>query len=253
MALNVIEPTERDSPETTGTTLNTPKCFHVEIFGKHFDGKPVLGDICLALKPGSFNVITGPSGCGKSTLLKIIAGLDGAFNGFTANTPLRVGFAFQEPRLLPWRTVRENIALVCPDDQEVEALLEEMNLLEAAALYPSQISLGMARRASLARAIAVNPNLLLLDEPLVSLDEPTADLLRGQLLELWQRRRPTVLMVTHNLREALQLADWILVLGGSPTRLQTEYFYPHPRQERDRTWIDQELPLLEGQLIGSSN
>lgn len=229
------------------TALET---LNVELFGKQFGEQVVLGDISLALPTGSFTVITGPSGCGKTTLIKIIAGLDLQFTGFTANMPLNIGVAFQEPRLIPWRTVRDNIKLVCQSGDEVDRLLEEMGLLDAADRFPGQISLGMARRAALARAFAVKPNLLLLDEPLVSLDEGNAERIRRQLLALWLQYRPTVMMVTHDLREALQLADRILILGGDPTQIQAEREYTQPQHDRDSAWIERELEALKIESSG---
>lgn len=240
-ALNATtaETVAAESEPATQETLN------VELFGKQFGEQVVLGDISLSLPAGSFTVITGPSGCGKTTLIKIIAGLDQQFSGFTANRPLNTGIAFQEPRLIPWRTVRDNIKLVCQSGDEVDRLLAEMGLLDAADRFPGQISLGMARRAALARAFAVKPNLLLLDEPLVSLDEGNAERIRQQLLALWLQHGPTVMMVTHDLREALQLADRILILGGTPTRIQAQREYPQPQYDRDSAWIEQQLETLK--------
>jgi len=177
------------------------------------------------IAPNEFCVLFGPSGCGKSTLLNIIAGIDRSFSGgfrFDGNCVPRIGYVFQAPRLLPWRTVRENLELVLRRDADpavVEALLGEVGLAEAAGFYPSRLSGGMARRAALARAFAIDPDLLLLDEPFVSLDAAAAVRLRALLLRLVTTRPATVLFVTHDAAEAVTLADRILLLTPSPGRV----------------------------------
>lgn len=180
----------------------------------------VLKDIAFQVEPGSFVVITGPSGCGKSTLLNIIAGLDEDYEGtidLGENGDQRFAYVFQTPRLLPWRTVYENIALVLPKGDprlaNIPELLDRVGLNEAASAYPEMISLGMQRRAALARAFVLEPEFLLMDEPFVSLDDPTAQGLRELLVELWSRRPTTVLFVTHDRAEAVMLGTRILRLG----------------------------------------
>jgi len=180
----------------------------------------VLKDVSFKVEPGSFVVITGPSGCGKSTLLNIIAGLDKDYEGKIdfGNGEQRIAYVFQAPRLLPWRTVYENIALVLPDGDprraNIPELLERVGLTEAASAYPEMISLGMQRRAALARAFILEPEFLLMDEPFVSLDDPTAQGLRELLVELWSRRPTTVIFVTHDRAEAVMLGTRILRLSG---------------------------------------
>ena len=188
----------------------------------------VLKDIAFKVEPGSFVVITGPSGCGKSTLLNIIAGLDKEFEGqidFGDSGAQRLAYVFQAPRLLPWRTVYENIALALPDGDprvaNIPELIDRVGLQEAASAYPEMISLGMQRRAALARAFILEPEFLLMDEPFVSLDDPTAQGLRELLVELWSRRPTTVIFVTHDRTEAVMLATRILRLsGGSASILE---------------------------------
>ncbi len=160
-------------------------------------GRPIIAlhNLEAHIAPSEFCVIIGPSGCGKTTLLNIIAGLDRDFGGVLSFEPAggptpRIGYVFQSPRLLPWRTVRENVALVRPhnrDRLELEALLGEIGLADAADIYPTRLSGGMARRAALARAFAITPDLLLMDEPFLSLDEPAADRLRRLLVRLVRR------------------------------------------------------------------
>jgi ABC-type nitrate/sulfonate/bicarbonate transport system ATPase subunit len=207
----------------------------IEIRRKNFpadDGTEetaVLADVALEIDAGSFLAILGPSGCGKTTLLNIVAGLDGAFDGrihwdTSANGGFaNIGYVFQKPTLLPWRKVGENLRLVMTPDQIDRQMdrvwLEAMGLGAYADRYPKDLSVGMSRRVSLARAFAVEPDLLLMDEPFVSLDEETAQDLRNLLLETLKRKPTTVLFVTHDSREALQLAQRVVLLSGSPARV----------------------------------
>ncbi|MEK0083109.1 ABC transporter ATP-binding protein [Benzoatithermus flavus] len=188
--------------------------------------KRVLENVRLSVEPGERLAIIGPSGCGKTTLLNIAAGLDRDFEGrLVRDRSARLAYVFQEPRLLPWRTVADNLRFVLFDDDPTEvdaritAVLAEVGLEGTQAVFASRLSLGMARRAALARAFVVRPDLLLLDEPFVSLDEPTAQHLRLLLLELLERHRTTVLFVTHALHEAIMLADRLLFLTASPARV----------------------------------
>jgi ABC-type nitrate/sulfonate/bicarbonate transport system ATPase subunit len=202
--------------------------------------RPVLRDVAFRLAPGAFVAVLGPSGCGKTTLLNLVAGLDTAFSGAVrvADAPqagVRIGYVFQQPRLLPWRTVFENIALALPRGAgaaSIMALLDEVGLAEARDVYPHRLSVGMARRAAIARAFAIRPELLLMDEPFVSLDEATADRLRQMLLGLWRSHPTTVLFVTHDLREAIVLADRILILSAAPGRLLADLPVTLPRTQR---------------------
>jgi NitT/TauT family transport system ATP-binding protein len=195
-------------------------------------GRIVLEGLRFALAPREIVALVGPSGCGKTTLLKLIGGLDTDFTGRIAWTHVgrpAIGTVFQEPRLLPWRTVRQNIDLVLPsgiDPRSVDALLDLLGLSAAGALYPAQLSLGMARRAAIARAFAIAPEIVLLDEPFVSLDPAMAELSRGVLLTAWRLRPTTALLVTHDLAEAVSLADRILVLAGAPAAIARQIEVP---------------------------
>jgi NitT/TauT family transport system ATP-binding protein len=179
----------------------------------------------LTVEAGSLVAITGPSGCGKTTLLNIVARLDRDFEGRVSHGPgpTRLAYAFQTPRLLPWRTVRDNVALALPAHHpglsQLDKLLDRVGLAAVAAEYPDRLSLGMQRRVALARAFVIEPDILLMDEPFVSLDEPTAWDLRGLLLDLWSRRRATVLFVTHDRTEAVALATRLVVLSSPPARI----------------------------------
>jgi NitT/TauT family transport system ATP-binding protein len=170
--------------------------------------------------------------------LNIIAGLDKEYEGKIdfGNSDQRIAYVFQTPRLLPWRTVHENIALVLPPGDprlaNIPELIERVGLEEAASAYPEMISLGMQRRAALARAFVLEPEFLLMDEPFVSLDDPTAQSLRELLVELWSRRPTTVLFVTHDRAEAVMLATRILRLSGGSANIAEDV--PVPLSVADR-------------------
>lgn len=195
----------------------------------------VLGEISIALANGELAALVGPSGCGKTTLLRIIAGLDRDFEGkVLLPTHGRLGIVFQEPRLLPWRSVEDNVRLAAPQASEttLSALFATLGLTEHRRHYPGELSLGLARRVALARAFAVEPDLLILDEPFVSLDAALAERLRAELIELVSRRPVTTLLVTHSIDEAIGLADRVFLLSPSPARLLAEVPIEHPRSRR---------------------
>lgn len=201
------------------------------------DGADVvaLAGLDFAVPAGQFACILGPSGCGKTTLLSIIAGLDRAYEGSVrrAAGAGRLGMVFQTPRLMPWLSVCENVRLALEPpprgEGRAEELLREMQLGALIDAFPRQLSGGQQRRVALARAFVNDPDLLLLDEPFQSLDAPTAQHLRELLLALWARRRPTILFVTHDLREALSLGDRVLFLSAGPGRLVLDLPLDLPR------------------------
>lgn len=199
----------------------------------------VLRDLNFTVERNEFVCLVGPSGCGKTTTLRLLLGLDHAFEGSIklpgAGEP-RIGMVFQEPILLPWRTVEENVRLALPGTlrgKNLDQLFEALGLAHMRAFYPGELSLGLARRAALARALAIEPDLLVLDEPFVSLDETTAQQLRYLLLEIWSGHPTTVLMVTHNLLEAIMLADRIIVLSPRPSHVVGSFLVRVPRQSRN--------------------
>jgi NitT/TauT family transport system ATP-binding protein len=203
---------------------------------------PAIRDLVLDIRPQSMTVLMGPSGCGKTTLMRIVAGLDDRYVGevgIPEGTPL--GFMFQEPRLLPWRTVRQNIQIVAPgiSGTDLEHLAASVGIADMMPRYPQELSLGLARRVALARAFATKPNLLLLDEPFVSLDERTADRLRRLLLEVWSARPTTAILVTHNAREAILLADHLVLLAPRPTHVVADVPITVPQSERDATVVEE--------------
>jgi ABC-type nitrate/sulfonate/bicarbonate transport system ATPase subunit len=195
------------------------------------DALPVLGRIDLTLGRREIVALVGPSGCGKTTLLRIAGGLDTAFQGTLAweggVTP-RIGTVFQEPRLLPWRSVRQNLLLAQRDENPdlASALLRTLDLSAFQDAWPGTLSLGMARRVAIARAFAIEPELVLLDEPFVSLDPEAARRGQALLLAAWHARPTAALLVTHGRAEAEALADRILLLGGTPTEVLAEAIVP---------------------------
>ncbi len=199
----------------------------------------VMENLRLDIKAHEFVCLVGPSGCGKTTLLNIVAGLDHDFDGTIqlanrSQTPV-IGYVFQTPRLLPWRNIRENIELVLSPDQDhgqVDTLLNIMGLDQFQDYYPERLSLGMSRRVALARAFAIEPDLLLLDEPFVSLDAPTGRRIRELLWDVWCKRPHSVLFVTHDLREAIGLADRLFFLSAAPAGLVAEIEVDIPRDQR---------------------
>jgi ABC-type nitrate/sulfonate/bicarbonate transport system ATPase subunit len=195
----------------------------------------VLNDIAFTLRQGEVGAIVGPSGCGKTTMLRIIAGLDRDYDGSIARPPDgRLGMVFQEPRLLPWRTVEDNVRLIAPhaDAGELATLFEVLGLAVHRAHYPGALSLGLARRVALARAFAVKPELLLLDEPFVSLDQPLAARLRDELVTLVDRYAVITLLVTHDVGEAVALADRLILLSARPARILADMPIATPRRLR---------------------
>ena len=215
----------------------------VAIARKAFEKPPnlVLEGIEFRVAPGEFVAIVGPSGAGKSTLLNIVAGLDRRYEGRVESSgpseagerEPRIGYVFQAPRLMPWLSALDNVRLVLPPDSTsadtAREVLREVGLEGYEDAYPGQLSGGMQRRVALARAFGVNPALLLMDEPFGSLDEPLAWRLREHLQTLWLHRRSMVLFVTHNLEEALSLADRVLFLSPRPARVVWEQNVDLPR------------------------
>jgi ABC-type nitrate/sulfonate/bicarbonate transport system ATPase subunit len=201
----------------------------------------VVRDLELRLEAGSFGALIGPSGCGKTTILRIAAGLDADFRG-QLRTPGagRLGMVFQEPRLLPWRSVEDNIRLALPAHQtdiDLTDLFETLGLGSHLARYPGELSLGLARRAAIARAFAIRPDFLLLDEPFVSLDDAIAARLRNELMALTTQTEVTTLMVTHHLEEAVQLADRLFFLSDRPAHIILEKALLLPRAARSKEVI----------------
>jgi NitT/TauT family transport system ATP-binding protein len=205
----------------------------VNILRKVYDSRGgvrlAIAGLAFEVREGELVCVLGPSGAGKTTALNIIAGLDSSFEGtisFGGGKPQRLSYVFQDPRLLPWRTLIENVALPLkgkPDAFERAASwLDRVGLSGCHQLHPGQASVGMQRRAAIARAFAFGPTVLLMDEPFVSLDEKAAAELRSLFIALWQAERVTTLFVTHNVAEAAELATRVLVFSGSPAKVAAD-------------------------------
>jgi NitT/TauT family transport system ATP-binding protein len=210
---------------------------------------PVLDDVNFTVRPGEFIALLGPSGCGKSTLLRLVAGLETPRSGtlredgdaVTGPHPSRV-VVFQDPTLFPWRTVWNNVALgleaqgiLNSQRARVDAAIDLVGLSQFRNAYPHQLSGGMAQRVALARALVNDPKILILDEPLGKLDSLTRITMQAELMALWQRKGFTTLLVTHDVEEALFLANRVIVFSDRPARIKADIAVgrPYPRHRGD--------------------
>ena len=238
---------------------------HISGLVKRFDAAiPAVGPVDLVLETGRIAAVIGRSGTGKSTLLRLLAGLEqpNAGRALLDGEPIRpddVGVVFQEPRLMPWLDVAANVGFGLGHlprherDDAVAEVLEVVGLTAHAAKLPKQLSGGMAQRVALARALAVRPRLLLLDEPFSALDPLTRLSMQDHLLELWRHYGPTIVLISHDMDEALALADHIVVLDGPPGRVVAEFGpdLPHPRRRTSPSFQRWRHRLVD--VLGSSN
>ncbi len=218
-----------------------------------------LHDINLTIEEGEFFIFLGPSGCGKSTLLRIISGLEPKFKGsqiFRDDIHKEdFSFVFQQFALLPWLTVEENIflglqarnTLTTDKKKEVLELIKSLGLEKFINEYPKELSGGMKQRVGIARALAINPKVIFLDEPFSALDSFTAKILREELLSIWHERKMTIIMVTHNIEEAIQLGDRIGVMSSRPGTINTIKIntLPRPRELRSKEFFEMEDNLTK--------
>ncbi len=221
----------------------------------------VLNDISFGAEPGTFLALVGESGCGKTTLLRILAGLECAdhgivqINGKAVSGPnADCGMMFQQNALFPWLTVRENIEFgpkmlrkSQQDQARINELLQIMRLEDFSNVYPAKISGGMQQRAALARALANDPSVLLLDEPLGALDAFTRMRLQDELIRIWQWQKNTMLMITHDVDEAVYLAQKVIILTPRPSRIQKELAIslPYPRDRTSSEFVGLRNEILE--------
>jgi NitT/TauT family transport system ATP-binding protein len=225
------------------TAVNVPK-LAVHGLRKFFGELEVLSDISVDVADGEFVSIVGPSGCGKTTFLRIVDGLEAPDHGEIAIDGRRMtrpgpdrAFVFQADSLLPWRTVWSNAAIgleirgnvTAEERRRVRALLELVGLRGFERYYPRQLSGGMRQRVNLARALAVDPAVLLMDEPFAALDAQTREIMQTELLRIWSQARKTVLFITHQIDEAVYLSDRVLVFGRRPGRIQEDLHIDLPR------------------------
>jgi sulfonate transport system ATP-binding protein len=204
------------------------------------ESRLILDAFAFEVKQGEVCALLGPSACGKTTLLRIISGLDKNFEG-TVNLlgGTKIGMVFQEPRLLPWRTVTENLRLAGAVSQaDIIAVTQALGLSHHLNHFPQELSLGLARRVAIARAFAILPDLLILDEPFVSLDSALAQRLREELKLLVKARKTTALLVTHDVEEAIFLSDKMLIFSGPPGRLIGEIKIEDPRHALSRQALE---------------
>ncbi|WP_243450418.1 ABC transporter ATP-binding protein [Desulfosporosinus sp. Sb-LF] len=222
----------------------------VENVDKEINGENVLEGISFSLEEGDFACLTGPSGCGKTTLLRLVAGLIQpsfgriCLNGSLAGTKPDSGYVFQEGALFPWLTVTQNVTFSLKlrgiSPKETRDLVQDvLNLVELSGFedyYPKELSGGMRMRVALARVLVYQPKLILMDEPFAALDSRTRNKLQSDMVALWQRLKPTILMVTHNIDEAVYLSNKIIVLSGRPGRIleQINVAMDRPRERTER-------------------
>lgn len=231
----------------------TVDCLH-KVFTTPTEPQTVIDNISFEVADQSFLSLVGPSGCGKTTLLNIISGIEAATSGSVEmkenGQPAKLAYVFQEPRLLPWRSVFDNLMYVQPVQDEaardrVNTALERVGLAHAAKKWPGQLSGGQQQRIGIARAFSVEPDVLLMDEPFSHLDAITARGLREHLQELWAHTRKTVIFVTHDVSEAAELSDRILMLApGGRIHEDIQVTLPRPRRASDP-----DVAMLEASVL----
>lgn len=217
----------------------------VEGLVKSFGNFEVIHHWDLTVEEGEKVVLLGPSGCGKTTFLRIVAGLEKPTEGKIVIGFERLGFVFQEPRLIPWKTVRDNLRLIEEDEEKIKTVLELVKLNSFENHFPFQISGGMKQRLNLARAMVVDPDFMILDEPFTSLDIKVKMEIMEDIMEIWEKRRFTMLMVTHDVKEAIYMGDRVLILSKIPSKILREIRINFIRRDiTNRDFLDMESKIL---------
>jgi NitT/TauT family transport system ATP-binding protein len=258
-------------PEESSTGVHATAAVVVDGVGKTYSGEgdPVraLEDVSFAVDSGEFVCLVGPSGCGKTTLFRVVAGLTEATDGTVrlGGTPVTepttdMGVVFQEYHLFPWLTVEENVGFglersgypAADRDRRVDEMLALVGLAEFRDTYPKSLSGGMKQRVAIARALAVDPALLLMDEPFGAVDAQTREMLQRELLDVWASTGKTVCFVTHDVAEAVTLADRIVVMAADPGRVESivDVDVDRPRERDDPAFGDHVARVRE--LIGAA-
>ncbi len=211
--------------------------FHLH--GINLDNQLIVDSCSFSVRENRTSALIGPSGCGKTTMLNVIAGLIDVEH-FTPPPDLKLAYIFQEARLIPWLSIEQNLALIEPNlsSSDIKQLLEDVKLHDVASVYPVQLSGGMQRRVSIARAFVNKPNLVLLDEAFSSLDAPTARYLMNLVRGLLDKNQASALLVTHNLQEALALADDLYFLSSKPTKVIKHITNPIPQSDRKQDHLE---------------
>ncbi|WP_261559089.1 ABC transporter ATP-binding protein [Frankia tisae] len=238
-----------------GGGKEAPPAVVVRNLRRAFGDTKVIDDLSLSVPAGQFVTLLGRSGCGKSTLLRILADLDNEITG-EVRIASRRAVAFQSPRLLPWKRVWRNVVLGLPgrpDRARALAALAEVGLAHRADAWPKTLSGGEAQRASLARALVRDPELMLLDEPFGALDALTRIRVQGLVEQLWQRHRPAILLVTHDVEEALLLADRALVMEDGVISHSVDVTLPRPRSVTDPAFVELRAELLARLGVGAAS
>jgi len=220
-------------------------CVSINNICKSFDDLKVLDNWSLTINKAQRISLLGPSGSGKTTLLRLIAGLEPPESGNILINTDKIAFVFQEPRLIPWRNVRDNLRFV-REDADVQRILKELRLDGFEEYFPAQLSGGMQQRVNLARALVTEPDLLILDEAFTSLDLPAKLGIMQDLLNHWQKKHFSMVSVTHDLKEALLLSDRILILSRRPAHIAHDF---PVNLEGDRSFSDPDLLQLESKLL----
>jgi ABC-type nitrate/sulfonate/bicarbonate transport system ATPase subunit len=218
----------------------------VSNLSKNYGNLQVINGWDIELEEGEKVVLVGPSGCGKTTFFRIISGLEKATGGTVDVFAQKVGYVFQEPRLFPWRTVFDNLRIIRDEEDKIEEVIKMMSLEGFEQLIPSKLSGGMKQRVNLARALLIEPDFLILDEPFSSLDLKIKLAIMKDIEKLWSKYKFSLLMVTHDIKEAIFLADKVVILSSRPSKILQTFDINLEMNERDIT--DRHFLELESKI-----